>query len=230
MQRHWRVLASGRVLHVSYAVHVQPGRFVAGDVFDVISARWWCCRAPRRCLGRHGVGSGMLMAVTQAHVNAHLRASADIAGAIHSLNSYLCATSPRAGSSRSAWPHPAGRRRSPVHRCRSRALAHPASRRENPRRTTPTAPFHSASIRRRHTSRDASTSNAVIGLCSTATESSSSGTLRRVSVSITSLGRASQPVIPTRSSTPCCAALCDFAGTEQFDDDATIAAIELLDA
>lgn len=81
---------TGGVAHVTYAAHVEPGVFVAGDLFDVFSVG----DKVAICLGDvagHGVGSGMLMASTQAHLNAHLSASGDLLAAIRSLNAYLCA-------------------------------------------------------------------------------------------------------------------------------------------
>lgn len=80
---------SGRVGHMSYAAHVEPGVFVAGDLFDVFEVNG----AVAVCLGDvagHGVSSGMLMASTQAHLNAHLAASGDLLSAVRSLNQYLC--------------------------------------------------------------------------------------------------------------------------------------------
>lgn len=79
---------AGSVGHVTYAFHMQPGVFVAGDLFDVIPL----AQGVAVCLGDvtgHGAGSGMLMALTQAHLNAHLRASGDLLAAVTSLNAYL---------------------------------------------------------------------------------------------------------------------------------------------
>ncbi|MFN7020746.1 MAG: SpoIIE family protein phosphatase [Phycisphaerales bacterium] len=80
---------TGRVAHIRYAVHVQPGVFVAGDLFDVIPLDDGVAVLLGDVSG-HGVGSGMLMAVTQAHLNAHLRSRGDVGEAIRSLNQYLC--------------------------------------------------------------------------------------------------------------------------------------------
>lgn len=82
---------SGRVHHLTYASHVEPGVYVAGDLFDVFPVG--ADGTVAVCLGDvagHGVGSGMLMASTQAHLNAHLSASADLLAAVTSLNRYLC--------------------------------------------------------------------------------------------------------------------------------------------
>lgn len=80
---------AGRVAHIRYAVHVQPGVFVAGDLFDVVPLDDGVAVLLGDVSG-HGVGSGMLMAVTQAHLNAHLRSRGDVGEAIRSLNQYLC--------------------------------------------------------------------------------------------------------------------------------------------
>lgn len=89
---------SGRVGHLTYAAHVEPGVYVAGDLFDVFPVRGKSGTSGASdsvvvCLGDvagHGVGSGMLMASTQAHLNAHMSASGDLRAAVKSLNRYLC--------------------------------------------------------------------------------------------------------------------------------------------
>lgn len=81
--------AAGRVAHIEYAVHVQPGVFVAGDLFDIIPLPDGVAVVLGDVSG-HGVASGMLMAVTQAHLNAHLRSRGDVGEAVRSLNTYLC--------------------------------------------------------------------------------------------------------------------------------------------
>jgi sigma-B regulation protein RsbU (phosphoserine phosphatase) len=79
---------NGSVGPISYAYHVEPGVFVAGDLFDVIPLDDGVVVFIGDVSG-HGAGSGMLMALTQAHLNARLRASSDLRGAIEALNSYL---------------------------------------------------------------------------------------------------------------------------------------------
>lgn len=82
---------SGRVGHLTYSAHVEPGVYVAGDLFDVFPVG--ADGSVAVCLGDvagHGVGSGMLMASTQAHLNAHLSASGNLLAAVKSLNRYLC--------------------------------------------------------------------------------------------------------------------------------------------
>lgn len=81
--------ASGEIGHVRFAIRVEPGVFVAGDLVDVIPTTG----GVTVCLGDvagHGAGSGMLMALTQAHLHARLSADADLVGAVSSLNEYLC--------------------------------------------------------------------------------------------------------------------------------------------
>lgn len=80
--------ASGTVGPVSYAYHVQPGVFVAGDLFDVVPMTDGVAVVLGDVSG-HGAGSGMVMALTQSHLNAHLRASGDLVRAAAALNSYL---------------------------------------------------------------------------------------------------------------------------------------------
>lgn len=84
---------SGRVGPIEYAFRVEPGVFVAGDLFDLIELsppggpRGVCV-----CVGDvsgHGAGSGMLMALTQAHLRARLTAMCDLPGAVGALNAYL---------------------------------------------------------------------------------------------------------------------------------------------
>lgn len=74
---------------VSYAMQMRPGLFVAGDLFDIIpldDGRIAVCFGD---VAGHGVGSAMLMAATQAHLNAQIRATGDPATALMSVNRYL---------------------------------------------------------------------------------------------------------------------------------------------
>jgi len=80
--------SSGSVKHIHYAAHVEPGAFVAGDLFDVLDLPGGVALLLGDVSG-HGAGPGMTMALTQAHLNAHLRAAGDLAAAVRSLNTYL---------------------------------------------------------------------------------------------------------------------------------------------
>lgn len=75
---------------IRYGVEVRPGLFVAGDLFDVISLGDGRVAV---CLGDvagHGVGSALLMAMTQSHLHAELRRTSDPATAVDGVNRYLC--------------------------------------------------------------------------------------------------------------------------------------------
>lgn len=81
--------ACGEIGHVRFAIRVEPGVFVAGDLVDVFPT----ASGVTVCFGDvagHGAGSGMLMALTQAHLHARLSANADLVSAVGSLNAYLC--------------------------------------------------------------------------------------------------------------------------------------------
>lgn len=81
--------ARGEFGHVRFAIRVDPGVFVAGDLVDVFPT----ARGVTVCFGDvagHGAGSGMLMALTQAHLHARLSANAELVSAVSSLNHYLC--------------------------------------------------------------------------------------------------------------------------------------------
>lgn len=75
---------------IRYGVEVRPGLFVAGDLFDVITLDAGRIAV---CLGDvagHGVGSALLMAMTQSHLHAELRRTCDPAVAVRGVNRYLC--------------------------------------------------------------------------------------------------------------------------------------------
>lgn len=86
--------SSGQFGGVRYAVTRQPGRMVAGDLFDVV---------PRRDGGQvgvflgdvsgKGVGAGLLMAVAQTNLRLGLRHNADPGELLTDLNEYLLARS-----------------------------------------------------------------------------------------------------------------------------------------
>lgn len=82
--------AQGEIGHVRFAIRVEPGVFVAGDLVDVFPNEG----GVTVCFGDvagHGAGSGMMMALTQSHLHASLAANADLVSAVESLNTYLCA-------------------------------------------------------------------------------------------------------------------------------------------
>ncbi len=73
-----------------YSMLMKPGLFIAGDLFDVVPLEDGRVAV---CLGDvagHGIGSAMLMSVTQAYLNGQIRASGDPAAALSAVNRYLC--------------------------------------------------------------------------------------------------------------------------------------------
>ncbi|MDX2115263.1 MAG: SpoIIE family protein phosphatase [Planctomycetota bacterium] len=84
---------SGSMQGLRYRLAMQPGSFVAGDLFDVVPL------SPTRtavCIGDvtgHGVGAGILMAAAQSHLNATLRQHSDPALAVRATSAYLSAHS-----------------------------------------------------------------------------------------------------------------------------------------
>jgi phosphoserine phosphatase RsbU/P len=85
--------ARGEVGFVRYAMHVKPGLFVAGDLFEII-------QLPSKngvsrigvCLGDvsgHGVGSALMMGMSQSFLHAELVRTGDPGAAVEALNRYL---------------------------------------------------------------------------------------------------------------------------------------------
>lgn len=75
---------------IAYAVVSRPGVFVAGDLFDVLPLPGACVAV---CLGDvagHGAGSGLLMALTQSHLSAILASTGNLAQSVEAVNRYLC--------------------------------------------------------------------------------------------------------------------------------------------
>lgn len=74
---------------IRYAMRMRPGAYVAGDVFDVISLPDGRVAVAIGDVAGHGAGSAMLMASTQAHLNAQLLSTCDPAKALAAVNAYL---------------------------------------------------------------------------------------------------------------------------------------------
>lgn len=73
-----------------YSMLMKPGLFVAGDLFDVVpldDGRVAVCLGD---VAGHGIGSAMLMSVTQSYLNGQIRATGDPAVALAAVNRYLC--------------------------------------------------------------------------------------------------------------------------------------------
>jgi len=81
---------SGRIGRCDYAAVSRPGVFVAGDLFDALTLPGERAALSLGDVAGHGAGSGMLMALTQSHLSAVLRATGDPAAAVMAVNEYLC--------------------------------------------------------------------------------------------------------------------------------------------
>ncbi|TVQ54884.1 MAG: FHA domain-containing protein [Phycisphaerales bacterium] len=79
----------GAVGPIEYAVEVRPGRFVAGDLFDVIPLDADRTAVFLGDVAGHGVGAGVIMAAAQAHLQADLKHGGQPAEVVSSLNRYL---------------------------------------------------------------------------------------------------------------------------------------------
>ena len=80
---------AGAVGPIRYAMRSVPGRVVAGDLFDLFALD---SKRVAVCLGDvtgKGMGSAMLMAMTQSFLRASLQRDHDLAKAMASLNEYL---------------------------------------------------------------------------------------------------------------------------------------------
>ncbi len=82
-------LGEGRAGAMDYAVRVLPGQVVAGDLFDVLELPGGRAAFFMGDVAGHGAGSGMLMAMTQSHMAALLRATGDLVGSVRAANEYL---------------------------------------------------------------------------------------------------------------------------------------------
>lgn len=78
--------AKGRHGAVSYCVHSIPGRFVAGDLFDVIPIDDSRVAVLLGDVVGKGFAAGMVMANVQAHLSRLLKATADVALAVSEVN------------------------------------------------------------------------------------------------------------------------------------------------
>ena len=74
---------------VRYAEHMIPGRFVAGDLFDAFAIPDGKVAMFLGDVAAKGVGAGILMATTQAHLNASLTLHGDLERAVNDVNHYL---------------------------------------------------------------------------------------------------------------------------------------------
>lgn len=80
----------GEVGGIRYAMRMRSGRYVAGDLFDVIDLGNGRVAVLLGDVAGKGIGAAILMATAQTHLNASLRATGDPAAAVAEVNGYLC--------------------------------------------------------------------------------------------------------------------------------------------
>ncbi len=101
----------GSVGPLHYALANRPGRFVAGDLFEILTLDDASVAVSIGDVSGEGVGAAILMVATQSHLNAALATHPDPVAAVKKVNEYICARS-AAGSFVSLWLgifHPDGR-------------------------------------------------------------------------------------------------------------------------
>ena len=81
---------SGRVGGLEYAVRLDPGRFVSGDLFDAMDLGGGRSAVAIGDVTGHGVGPGLVMALVIARLGAFLVQEPDAGAAVTALNQYLC--------------------------------------------------------------------------------------------------------------------------------------------
>lgn len=81
----------GCVGGVRYAMRMRSGRYVAGDLFDVVELGDGRVAVFLGDVAGKGIGAAILMATAQTHLSASLRAHKDPAVAVAEVNHYLCA-------------------------------------------------------------------------------------------------------------------------------------------
>lgn len=74
-----------------YALHLRPGDFIAGDLFDALELDDGRAAFIVGDVTGHGVGPGLIMSTAQATLRATLRADPDPERAVNRLNEDLCA-------------------------------------------------------------------------------------------------------------------------------------------
>jgi phosphoserine phosphatase RsbU/P len=80
----------GRHGSLSYAVRVLSGRYVAGDLFDVVPLKDGRVGVFLGDVCGKGIGAAVLMAAAQTHLSVSLRATGDVAAAVREVNRYVC--------------------------------------------------------------------------------------------------------------------------------------------
>jgi phosphoserine phosphatase RsbU/P len=79
----------GRIGLLSYAVRMKPGRFVAGDLFDVVPLADGCVAFFLGDVTGKGIAAGILMATTQTYLNVTLQHQGDPAAVLGIVNRHL---------------------------------------------------------------------------------------------------------------------------------------------
>jgi serine phosphatase RsbU (regulator of sigma subunit)/pSer/pThr/pTyr-binding forkhead associated (FHA) protein len=79
----------GQIASVRYAVRQQSGRFVAGDLFDVVDLGGGRVAIFLGDVAGKGIGAAILMATAQTHLNASLKVHNDAAKAVTEVNAYI---------------------------------------------------------------------------------------------------------------------------------------------
>ena len=91
VQRRLLPATRGRLHGVDYALHLHPGRVVAGDVVDVFAIDGGRTVAVLGDVSGAGLGAGLVMASVQSFLRAGFIHEADPARVIRHLNAHLCA-------------------------------------------------------------------------------------------------------------------------------------------
>ncbi|CAN5799529.1 hypothetical protein BH11PLA1_BH11PLA1_13410 [soil metagenome] len=81
---------SGRVRSVTYHMHVEPGRMVAGDLFDIFELDGGRVAVVLGDVSGKGVPAAMIAALTQSYLTAALHSTQDLERSIAGLHRYLC--------------------------------------------------------------------------------------------------------------------------------------------
>lgn len=79
----------GRVLGVRYAMHIEPGRFIAGDLFDIFQIDDRRLAVIVGDVSGKGVPAAMLAALTQSYLTAALHNTGDLPLSMCALNRHL---------------------------------------------------------------------------------------------------------------------------------------------
>lgn len=79
----------GALGRVRYSVHMRPGLFVAGDLFDAFALADGSVVVLIGDVSGHGLGPALVMAMTQSHLHAQLAMHADPARAVEEINRYV---------------------------------------------------------------------------------------------------------------------------------------------